>query len=47
MVNIVDIEHKPHKYFSILDLKILIVVEPKAAKMDSNYFVKTKKIFVI
>ena len=47
MVNIVDIEHKPHKDFSILDSKIVIVAEPKAAKMDSNYFVKTEKIIVI
>jgi len=47
MVNIVDIEHKSYKDFSILDSKIVIVVEPKAAKMDSNYFVKTEKIFVV
>jgi len=47
MVNIVDIEHKPHKDFAILDSKIVIVVEPKAAKMDSNCFVKTEKIVVV
>lgn len=47
MVNIVDIEHKPQKDFSILDSKIVIVVEPKAAKMDFSYFVKTEKIVVV
>ena len=47
MVNIVDIEHKPHKEFSILDSEIVIVAKPKAAKIDSNYFVKTEKIVVV
>jgi len=47
MVNIFDIEHIPHKDFAILDSKILIVDKPRAAKMDSNYFVKTEKIVVV
>ena len=47
MVNIFDIEHRLHKDFSILDSKIVIVPEPKAAKLDSNYFVKIEKIVVV
>ena len=47
MVNIVDIEHKPHEDISILDSKFVMVAEPKATKMDSNYFVKTKQILVV
>ena len=47
MESIVDIEHRLHKDFSILDSKIVTVAEPKAARLDSNYFVKTEKIFVV
>ena len=47
MARIVDIEHRLHKDFSILDSKVVTMAEPKAAKLDSNYFVKTKQIVVI
>ena len=47
MVNIVDIEHRLHKDFAILDSKIVAVAEPKADKLDSNYFVKTEKIVLV
>ena len=47
MASIVDIEHRLHKDFSILDSKIVVVAEPKAVRLDSNYFVNTEKIFVI
>ena len=47
IVSIVDIEHRLHKDFSILDSKIVTVAEPKAASLDSNYFVKTDQIFLV
>ena len=47
MASIVDIEHRIHKDFSILDSKIVTVAEPKAVRLDSNYFVKTEQIFVV
>ena len=47
MASIGDIEHKLHKDFSILDSKVVTVAEPKAARLDSNYFVKIEQIFVL
>ena len=46
-VSIVDIEHKLHKDFAILDSKVVIVAEPKTTKLDSNYFVKIGQILVV
>ena len=47
MVSIVDIEHRLHKDFFILDSKVVIVAEPKAARLNSNYFVKVGKMVVV
>ena len=47
LASIVDIKHRLHKDFSILDSKVLIVVEPKTVKLDSNYFVKIGQIVVV
>ena len=47
MASIVDIEHRLHKDISILDSKIVTVAKPKAARLDSNYFVNTDQIFVV
>ena len=46
LASIVDIKHRLHKDFSILDSKVVTVAEPKAATLNSNYFVKTKQIVV-
>ena len=46
MASIVDIEHRLHKDFSILDSKVLTVAEPKAARLNSN-FLKTGRIVVV
>ena len=42
MAIIVDIEHRIH----ILDSKVVTMAEPMAARMNSNYFVKTLQIVV-
>lgn len=47
MASIVDIDHRLHKDFAILDSKTMIVAEPKVARLDSNYFVKTELIVVV
>ena len=47
MASIVDIEHRLHKDFAILDSKVVTVVDPKATKLDSNYFVKTERIVAV
>ena len=47
MASIVDIEHTLHKDFVILDSKVMIVAESKAARLNSNYFVKTGQIVVV
>jgi len=46
MVSIVDIEHRIHKKNSIHDSKAMTMVEPKAVRLNSNYFVKTGEIVV-
>jgi len=47
MVSNVDIKHRLHKDFSILDSKVVNVAKPKAARLNSNYFVKTGQIVVV
>ena len=47
MVSIFYIDHRLHKDFSILDSNVVTVAEPKAARLNSNYFVKTREIVVV
>ena len=47
MTSIVNIEHRLHKDFSILHSKAMTMAEPKVARLNSNYFVKTKQIVVV
>jgi len=46
MASIVDIKQRLHKDFSILDSKVVIVEEPKADRLNSNYFGKTGQTVV-
>jgi len=46
MASIVDIEHRLHRAFSILDSKVVTVAEPKVVRLNSNYLVKIRKIIV-